>query len=158
MVYRALNICTRNRLKQEMENIKKILLDDSYTEDVIKQEFPQTARFFTPKPSGSDKCPVYLKVFWMGEPYTKLSRGVKATVDNCFASVNPRVIYTSKSILLIAHKDVVPTTKKSNVIYEFQCHCDSRYVDPHCKGSKTKSDSMFQNGSNLELMQQEHNP
>ena len=28
----------------------------------------------------------------------------------------------------------------------------------HCKGLKTKSNSMFQNGSNLELMQQEHNP
>ena len=62
----------------------------------------------------------------MGELSTKLSSGVKATVDNCFASVNPRVIFTSKSILPIAHKNVVPATKKSNVIYEFQCHCNSR--------------------------------
>ena len=59
----------------------------------------------------------------MGEPSTELSSGVKATIDNCFASVNPRVIFTSKSILPIAHKDVVLAIKKSNVIYEFKCHC-----------------------------------
>ena len=87
-----------------------------------------TARFFTPKPFGPGKCPIYLKVLWMGEPFTKLSSGVKAAVDNCFASVNPRVIFTSKSILPIAHKDVVPATKKSNVIYEFQCHCDNQCI------------------------------
>ena len=96
---------------------------------MIKKQILQTSlRFFTSKPFGPDKCPVYLKVPWMGEPSTKLSSGVKAAVDNCFASINPRVIFTSKSILSIAHEDVVPATKKSNVIYEFQCHCDSWYV------------------------------
>ena len=108
-----------------MKNIKKILLDNSYPEDVIKQQISQiTASFSTPKPFGPDKCPIYLKVLWMGEPSTKLSSEVKATVDNCFDSVIPK----AKSMLHIAHKDVVPATKKSNVIYEFQCHCDSWYL------------------------------
>ena len=129
LIHRALKICTRNHLKQEMENIKKILPDNGYPEDVIKQQILRTAaRFSTPKPFGSDKCPFYLKVPCMGEPSTKLSSAVKAAVDNCFASVNPRVIFTSKSILPIARKDVVPATKKNIVIYEFQCHCDSWYV------------------------------
>ena len=83
---------------------------------------------FTPKPFTIDKCPVYLKVPWVGESSTQLSSGVKAAVDNCFASVNPGIIFASKSILPIPHKDVVPATKESNAIYEFQCHCDSRYV------------------------------
>ena len=114
LVYRALKICTRNDLKQEMKNIKKILLDNGYPEDVIKQQISRTtARFSTPKPYGPDKYPVHLKVPCMGEPSTKLSSGVKAAVDNCFALVNPRVILTSKSIPVIAHKDVVPATKKS---------------------------------------------
>ena len=117
-----------------MENNKKILFDNSYPKDVIKQQILRTtARFSIPKPFGPDKCPVYLKVPWMGEPSTKLpttlpSSGVKAAFDNCFASVNPRVIFTSKSVLFIAHKNVVLVTKKSNVIYVFQCHCDSRYL------------------------------
>ena len=65
----------------------------------------------------------------MGEASTKLSNRVKAAVGNYFASVNSRVIFTLKSILPTAHKDVLPTTKKSNFIYEFQCcPCDSRQV------------------------------
>ena len=64
----------------------------------------------------------------MGKFSTKLSSGMKAAVDNCFALVNPSVIFTSKNIFSIAHKDIIPIIKKNNVIYEFQCHCDSRYV------------------------------
>ena len=31
-------------------------------------------------------------------------------------------------MLLVARKDVLPTTQKSSVTYEYKCHCDSRYV------------------------------
>ena len=34
---------------------------------------------------------------------------------------------TSKLMLPVARKDVLPTTQKSLVIYEYKCHCDSRY-------------------------------
>ena len=88
----------------------------------------------------------------MGEPSTKLSSGVKAAVDNCSASINPRVLFTSKSILPIAHKHVVPATKKSNVIYEFQCHCDSRYVGHTSQRLENEITQHVQNGFNVELM------
>ena len=72
-----------------MVSIKKILRDNIYFEDVIKQHTLQTtARFTTLKPFGPDKCPVYLKVSWIREPFTKLNSGVKAAVDNCFPSFN----------------------------------------------------------------------
>ena len=31
-------------------------------------------------------------------------------------------------MLPVTRKDVLPTTLKSSVIYEYLCHCDSRYV------------------------------
>ena len=31
-------------------------------------------------------------------------------------------------MLPVARKDVLPTTQKSSVIYEYKCHCDSRCV------------------------------
>ena len=31
-------------------------------------------------------------------------------------------------MLPVARKDVLPTTQKSSVVYEFKCHCDSWYV------------------------------
>ena len=39
-----------------------------------------------------------------------------------------RVVFTSKRMLPVARKDVLPTTLKSYVVYEYSCHCDSRYV------------------------------
>ena len=106
---KAFEICTRNRLKLEIENYKKILLDNGYPEDVIKQQILQTTAW----------CPLYLMVSWMSDLSTKLSSGIKAAVDNCFASVNLKVIFTSKRILPIGHKDIAPAIKKSNVIYKF---------------------------------------
>ena len=38
------------------------------------------------------------------------------------------LVFTSKRMLSMARKDVLPTTQKSFVIYEYKCHCDSRYV------------------------------
>ena len=73
-----------------MENITKILLGNGYPKDVIKQKISRT----TPKLFGPEKCPFYLKVPWMGKPSTALSGGVKAAVENCFASINPIVIFT----------------------------------------------------------------
>ena len=41
----------------------------------------------------------------MGEPSTKLSSEVKPAVDNSFASVNSRVIFTLKSIYFLFGDD-----------------------------------------------------
>ena len=35
---------------------------------------------------------------------------------------------TYKRMLAVARKDVLPTMLKSSVVYEYLCHCDSRYV------------------------------
>ena len=76
----------------------------------------------------SEKCPVYLRVPWIDKPPTNLEKEVKTTVESCYGSVSTRLVFTSKCMLLVARKDVLPTTQKSFVIYEYKCHCDCRYV------------------------------
>ena len=39
------------------------------------------------------------------------------------------------------HKDVLPTFQQSNVVYEYVCHCDSRYV---CRTSQRLQDRIRQ--------------
>ena len=39
-----------------------------------------------------------------------------------------RLVFTSKRMLPTARKDVLPAIQKSFVIYEYKCHCDSRYI------------------------------
>ena len=42
--------------------------------------------------------------------------------------MEPRVVYSTYELLPATNKDVLPALQKSNVIYQFSCHCDSRYV------------------------------
>ena len=49
-------------------------------------------------------------------------------MESCYGSVGTRLVFTSNRMLPVARKDVLPTTQKSSVIYEYKCHCESRYV------------------------------
>ena len=42
--------------------------------------------------------------------------------------MEPLVVYSTNELLSTTNKDVLPASQKSNVIYQFSCHCDSRYV------------------------------
>ena len=86
------------------------------------------AQFSTLKRFGPEKWPVYLRVLWIGKPSTYLEKEVKTSVESCYGSVSTRLVFTSKRMLPIARKDVLPTTQKSLVICEYKCHYDSRYV------------------------------
>ena len=63
-------------------------------------------------------------------PSTNLEEEVKTAVESCYGSVSTRLVFTSKRMLPVARKDVLPTTHKSSVIYEYKCYCDNRYVGP----------------------------
>ena len=122
-------ICTKRRLHGEIEQIKKILLDNSYLKNVINTQITKKiAQFSTLKRFGPEKCPMYMRIPWIGKPSTNLEKEVKITVESCYGSVSTRLIFPSKRMLPVARKDVPPTTQKSFVIYEYKCHCDSRYV------------------------------
>ena len=49
-------------------------------------------------------------------------------MKRCFFSVELRVILNTRQLLPAIKKDVLPSHHHSNVIYQFVCHCDSRYV------------------------------
>ena len=53
---------------------------------------------------------------------------VRKTVKRCFFSVEPRVIFNTRQLLPAIKKDVLPFHHLSNVIYQFVCQCDSRYI------------------------------
>ena len=38
------------------------------------------------------------------------------------------LFYKTNQLLPVANKDVLPALQNRNVIYQFSCHCDSRYV------------------------------
>ena len=86
------------------------------------------ARFFQPVKESPHKCPAYLKLPWIGKISLKFEKQVKSNVQNCFSAVQPRLILQTRKILPSIHKDAVPTTQQSLVVYQYVCRCDCRYV------------------------------
>ena len=61
------------------------------------------------------KCPVYLRLPWLGSVSTRFEKQVKSAVEQCFSAVEPRVVYSMNELLSAANKDVLPALQKSNV-------------------------------------------
>ena len=77
---------------------------------------------------GPEKCPVYLRLPWLSSVSNRFEKQVKSAVKQCFSAVEPRVVYSTNELLSATNKDVLPALQKSNVIYQFSCHCDTRYI------------------------------
>ena len=129
LVHRALKICSKSKLKEEINRIKEILLDNGYPEDfVLKQISKKITQFSRPKRFGPGKYPVYLRVTYTGKAALTLERNLQIAVENCYGSVALRTVFVSRQMLPASRKDVLPAIQKSSVIYEYKRHCDSRYV------------------------------
>ena len=129
LTHRALKICSKSTLKHKLDNIRSILVKNGYPEFLIDvRTFKKLLRFEQSTKEGPKKCSVYLKLPWIGKNSLKFERKIKLFNNNCFRAVKPRVVFSTRRILPAIHKDVLPTFQQSNVVYEYVCHCDSRYV------------------------------
>ena len=85
-----LMICAKNKLKQEIDFIKEILLLNSYPEDILlKHISKKIEQFSTAKPFGPEKYPVFLRAPWIGSVSQQLEQQIKTAVQNCYGAVSP---------------------------------------------------------------------
>ena len=129
LVHRALMICSKTKLDSELDTIKQLLIDNGYPEDVLVSCIKEKlANISSEKRFGPEKCPVYLKLPWIGNVSSKFENQINKAITSCFYAVKPRAVYNTRVMLPSAKKDSVPTTQKSCVVYEFSCRCEARYV------------------------------
>ena len=84
----ALKICSPHKLQPELDKITSILLANGYPDDVIKSAIAKKLKQFQePITSGPEKCPVYLRLQWLGSISTKFEKQVKAAVSTVFIRV-----------------------------------------------------------------------
>jgi hypothetical protein len=130
LVHRAKRICSADTLCSELDLIKSILIDNGYPEGVISKVI--NIELSKPRNNTSDEqkssATVYLRLPFIGPSSTIFKQRIVTAISRCYPTVSPRVILTSRPILSPARKDVLPTLNRSNLVYEFTCHCDSRYV------------------------------
>ena len=82
----------------------------------------------TQQDGDQDRKTVSIRLPFIGSVSTVYKQRIKVAISRCYPTVSPRVILSSRPILPSAQKDVLPTKNRSNLIYEFTCHCDRRYV------------------------------
>ena len=110
-------------------NIRIILRQNSYPESIIDKGISnKLARFQSLPKFGPNKCPVYLKLPWIGNISLKFENKINSSVKHCFRAVELRVFYSTRKILPSIHKDAVPFIQQSMVVYEYVCRCDCRYM------------------------------
>ena len=77
---------------------------------------------------GPKKCPVYTKLPYVGDASFRFEVQILEAIDRCHSTVDSRVIFESHRMLPEVQKDVKTAINLSNVVYEFACECDARYV------------------------------
>ena len=85
-------------------------------------------QFRRPTQLGPKKYPVHLHLPWLGNVSMRYEMQIKTAVKRCYFAVEPCIVYTTKQLLPAAKKDVLSASQQSNIVYQFLCHCDSRYV------------------------------
>ena len=129
LVFRAHKICSNLKLNDEIENITNIFGSLGYPMEVIKKTIDKTlAKLVSPTKHGPNKCPVYLRLPFLGKEAKFLENQLKETINNTFGAVNLRISHSTRKPLNGIVKDVTPDPEKCNVIYKYKCHCDSVYI------------------------------
>ena len=126
LVHRALMIRSKSKLQHELENISSILRKNGYPESIIQINISKKIALFNRKPKeGPQKCPVYLKLPWIGKISLNFEKQTKIAINRCY---QPRIIFTTRKNLPAIHKDVLLSLQQSKVVYQYVCRCDCRYV------------------------------
>ncbi len=129
LLKRALKICSPSKLDEEVGKLTSIFLNLGYPEFVIKRTIKQTLeRDRDKKGFGPEKCPVYIRLPYIGPVSSRFESQLKEGVSRTFGSAHLRVVFNSNKLFHRLPKDVTPTQEKNNVIYHYRCHCESVYV------------------------------
>ena len=113
----------------ELDKIQSILVANEYSNHIITSTFSKKIRQFNQSSQhGLKKCPVYLHFPWLETILTKFEKQITTAIQHCYFIVETRVVFTTRPLLPETKKNLLPARHYNNVIYQFVCHCDSRYV------------------------------
>ena len=130
LTFRALNICSDSKIEGELQVITDIFKNNGYPEEVISHNIHLTVSKFKNKRRtfGPPKCPVYFRLPWIGPASQTFASKIVNSVSRCYNAVEVRTILTTRAAFRSFHKDVLPITQQSLLIYKFKCCCSSTYI------------------------------
>ena len=110
--------CSKTKFGSELDIIKQLLIENVYPTDVLLSCINQKlANVVAEKAFGPEKCPVYLKLPWIGNVSSKFENQINKAITSCFHAVKPRVVYNTRVMLPSAKIYSVPTNQKCCIVY-----------------------------------------
>ena len=74
------------------------------------------------------KCPIYLKLPWLGDCTTRFDNRISHIISSAFPALKLLCCFSSRSTFSTTIKDVLPLTALSNLVYSFTCVCERRHI------------------------------
>ena len=72
--------------------------------------------------------PVVMKLPWLGVVSNRFRLDIEAVMIKACPWVKPRICFTTRHVFNGIHKDVLPATSISSVVYQYTCYCDQQCV------------------------------
>ena len=126
LIKRTHRLSSKEFMESDLNSLKKIFLSNEYPERLLDKVFLST-NIERNKPFGPAKCPVFLKLPWMGKASNDIEKETKNITEGLFFACNVVFIFSKRTILPPTPKESLPAQISSNVVYEFKCECDARY-------------------------------
>ena len=112
LIHRAIQICSKCHIDDELQNIKEILSENGYPTSLIEDRIRRMIRLSaTSVRYGPKKCPIYLHLPYLGEFSERMANSIRNTVEKSLNAVNFRVVFSTKKILPKNRKGVLPSHK-----------------------------------------------
>ena len=127
LYHRATQICTPDRITEELDLLKTVLKANSYPEQFIMKHL-------TIKPKGDKittvpKKTVFLQVPYTGETvFTSVKRSINAALSRTFPAAQLRLMTRTRNIPLPPIKTPKSVLSTSHCIYQFTCSCGETYI------------------------------
>ena len=129
LVDRAVKICSRSKLANELERLKTLFRDNGFPDQVVQGTIDRKLKSVNSgRAADPEKSSVTIHLPFIGEPSVRYGRKISRAVNRCFDKVRLITIFTTQKVPVRSLKDVLPTSAESNIIYYFECHCGNGYV------------------------------
>ena len=129
LVSRAVRICSPSKIDDEIENILSIFLNLCYPEHMVRRTINRALLTVKrPPTAGPERCPVYLRLPYLGPVMERFDGALKTAVCKVYPSTTLRIVYQTRTLTSGIVKDSAPKCCTSRVIYKFRCSCNAEYI------------------------------
>ena len=126
LTHRALMISSETKLDDEVKSIPGTLCNNSFPEEIVQSVIrDKISDFCKIKPDSVQRCPVYLRLPWLGDISGKFANQISACVRKCYFSSNLHVVFHTRIVLTSGRKEVLHPTPNIVVLLHVFADCNT---------------------------------